>query len=106
MQGNVLLLTAEDNPSDTVVPRLAAAGADSTRIEIVKMVREAGADRMFSLQTDLAMLRRKIDEIGDVVLVLIDPISAYLGVGKVDSYRTTDVRAVLGPVVGNARRTS
>ena len=45
------------------------------------------------------MLRRKIDEIGDVALVLIDPISAYLGVGKVDSYRTTDVRAVLGPVV-------
>ena len=99
VQGNVLLLTAEDNPSDTVVPRLAAAGADRTRIEIVKMVREAGADRMFSLQTDLPMLRRKIGEIGDVVLVLIDPISAYLGVGKVDSYRTTDVRAVLGPVV-------
>ena len=66
------------------------------------MVREADKDRMFSLQTDLEMLRRKIDEVGDVVLVLIDPISAYLGVGKVDSYRTTDVRAVLGPVVSLA----
>jgi hypothetical protein len=32
-------------------------------------------------------------------LVIIDPISAYLGVGKVDSYRTTDVRAVLAPLV-------
>jgi putative DNA primase/helicase len=32
-------------------------------------------------------------------LLLIDPISAYLGVGKVDSFRTTDVRAVLAPVV-------
>ncbi len=31
--------------------------------------------------------------------MLIDPISAYLGVGKVDSFRTTDVRAVLGPLV-------
>jgi hypothetical protein len=33
-----------------------------------------------------------------VVLILIDPVSAYLGIGKVDSYRTTDVRAVLGPL--------
>jgi RecA-family ATPase len=101
-RGKVILFTAEDDPSDTVVPRLAAAKADLTRIVIISMVREAGKDRMFSLQTDLEMLRRKIDEVGDVVLVLIDPISAYLGVGKMDSYRTTDVRAVLGPVVSLA----
>jgi hypothetical protein len=37
--GNVILLTAEDHPGDTVVPRLVAAGADLERIEIVKMVR-------------------------------------------------------------------
>jgi hypothetical protein len=101
-QGNVILLTAEDAVDDTVAPRLEAAGADRTRIEIVKMVREQNGERMFSLHTDLAMLREKIMEVGDVVLVLIDPISAYLGVGKVDSYRTTDVRAVLGPLVSLA----
>jgi hypothetical protein len=35
--------------------------------------------------------------VGDVKLVQIDPITAYLGNsdGKWDSYRTTDVRAVL-----------
>jgi AAA domain len=38
-QGNVVLLSAEDDPSDTVVPRLIAAGADLERIEIVRMVR-------------------------------------------------------------------
>jgi hypothetical protein len=101
-KGNVILLTAEDALDDTVAPRLEAAGADRARIEIVKMVREQGAGRMFSLHTDLAMLREKIVEVGDVVLVLIDPISAYLGVGKVDSYRTTDVRAVVGPLVNLA----
>jgi hypothetical protein len=63
------------------------------------MVCAGGKDRMFSLVTDLKMLRQKIAEVGDVALIEIDPISAYLGVGKVDSFRTTDVRAVLGPVV-------
>ena len=96
----MILFSAEDDPSDTVVPRLAAAGADSkSHRDRQDGSFEAGNDRMFSLQSDLVMLRRKIGEVGDVVLVLIDPISAYLGVGKMDSYRTTDVRAVLGPLV-------
>jgi hypothetical protein len=101
-QGNVLLLSAEDDPSDTVVPRLAAAGADLNRITIVGMVREGGKDRMFNLHGDLEMLRQTIVSVGNVAAVLIDPISAYLGVGKIDSYRTTDVRAVLAPLVNLA----
>jgi hypothetical protein len=53
---------------------------------------------MFSLIDDLEKLRRKITEVGNVVALLIDPISAYLGIGQVDSYRDSDVRAVLGPL--------
>jgi putative DNA primase/helicase len=98
-QGNVLLLTAEDNINDTVAPRLTATGADLERVHVVKMVRGDTKDRMFNIATDLELLRQKIVEVGDVRLVLIDPISAYLGVGKVDSFRTTDVRAVLAPLV-------
>jgi putative DNA primase/helicase len=98
-QGNVVSLSAEDDPRDTVVPRLLAAGADLERIEIVNMARDGSKRRMFSLVTDLALLRQKIVEVGNVKLVLIDPISAYLGVGKVDSFRTTDVRAVLAQLV-------
>jgi hypothetical protein len=97
-QGNVILATAEDDISDTVVPRLLAAGADLTRIEIVRMVREENRDRMFSLISDLDLLRDKILKVGDVRMVQIDPISAYLGVRKIDSFRTTDVRAVLSPI--------
>ena len=97
-QGSVVIFSDEDDPNDTLVPRLAAAGADLDRIHIIKMVRDDKNSRMFSLVSDLDALRRKIIEIGDVRLVLIDPISAYLGVGKVDSFRTTDVRAVLTPL--------
>jgi hypothetical protein len=96
--GNVIVLTAEDDINDTIVPRLMAAGADLKRVTIIKMVHEAGKERMFSLITDLAVLRQKIIEIGNVTMVLIDPISAYLGIGKIDSFRATDVRAVLGPL--------
>ena len=85
------------------MPRLKAAGADLDRVHIIKMVCEPDEDgqpqkRMFSLVTDLEMLRQKIIKIGNVAAVLIDPITAYLGVDEVDSYRDTDVRAVLGPL--------
>ena len=97
--GSVVIFSDEDDPNDTSVPRFAAAGADLDRIHIIKMVRDdKNGSRMFSLVSDLEALRRKIIEIGDVRLVLIDPISAYLGVGKVDSFRGTDVRAVLTPL--------
>ena len=92
-QGNVIIFSDEDDPNDTLVPRLAAAGADLDRVHIIKLVRnDKNGTRMFSLVSDIEVLRRKIIEIGGVVLVLIDPISAYLGVGKVDSFRSTDVR--------------
>jgi putative DNA primase/helicase len=58
-------------------------------------------ERMFSMVDDLGLLRQKIEATGDVIGILIDPITAYLGSGKggVDSFRDTDVRAVLGPLV-------
>jgi hypothetical protein len=96
--GNVILLSAEDDISDTIIPRLMAAGADLNRITILKMMREAGQERMFSLVTDLHALRQKAVEVGNVKAMIVDPISAYLGIGKVDSYRATDVRAVLSPL--------
>jgi putative DNA primase/helicase len=99
LQGNVFFLSAEDDISDTIVPRLTAAGADLRPVHIVRMARQPdNSRRQFSLVTDLALLRRKVEEIGDVRLIVIDPLSAYLGVGKIDSYRTTDVRAVLSPL--------
>jgi RecA-family ATPase len=49
-------------------------------------------------KTSPALLHKAIKKIGNVVLVIIDPVSAYLGVGKVDSRSATDVRGVLTPL--------
>jgi len=96
--GNVILLSAEDDIKDTITPRLIAPGADLKRVTILKMMREAGKERMFSLISDLYALRLKVLEIGGVILIVIDPVSAYLGIGKIDSFRATDVRAILSPL--------
>jgi hypothetical protein len=102
--GNLLLLTSEDNLKKTIIPRLEAAGADLERVHILKMVGDTdpktgkSAKRMLNVATDLERSRAKILTVGNVKVVQIDPLTAYLGVGKVDSYRTSDVRAVLGPL--------
>jgi hypothetical protein len=103
-QGNVILFTAEDDLADTVVPRLIAAGADLAHVHIIKLVldtdkRGKRRHRMFNLARDLDMLRTKLAAIGDVALIVIDPVSAYFGPSReIDSFRDTDVRSVLAPL--------
>src|SRR5262249_3962054 len=97
-QGNVIWLNAEDGLQDTVVPRLVAAGSDLKRIRFINSAHVNGQERTFNLVTDLPLLRKAIEEMGDVVLIIIDPMSAYLGVGKVDGRSATDVRGVLTPL--------
>jgi hypothetical protein len=97
-QGNVIWFNAEDGACDTVLPRLVAAGADTDRVHFVNSVLIAGEEKHFSLVTDLHLLRKAIIRIGNVTLAIIDPVSAYLGVGKVDSRSATDVRGTLTPL--------
>ena len=103
--GSVIILSAEDGAADTIIPRLIAAGADRGRIHIVSAVgNEDGKGRRgFNLLADLDLLEKKIAEIGGVALVVIDPISSYLG--KIDSHKNADVRGVLEPIGEMAERT-
>src|SRR5262249_44058937 len=96
--GSAIILSAEDDAADTVVPRLLAAGANLDRVHLVRAVQGVSAGRRaFNLSADLDLLERKIREIGDAKLVVIDPISSYLG-PKVDSHVNAAVRGALEPV--------
>lgn len=101
--GHIVNLSAEDGEDDTIKPRLMAAGADCSKIHIVSAVREGSDRKMFNLQRDLDLLERLILTLGQsVVAVIIDPLTAYLG--PVDSHKTAEMRAVLGPIAEMAAR--
>jgi putative DNA primase/helicase len=100
-RGSVIIMSAEDDPEDTIRPRLEAAGADLSRCHVIGAVRDQdknGRDRMrgFSLVDDLPRLEAALGKIEDVALVIIDPITAYLG--DTDSHHNAEVRAVLAPL--------
>ncbi|MGQ0526672.1 MAG: AAA family ATPase [Alphaproteobacteria bacterium] len=100
-KGNVVFLSAEDDASDTIRPRLEAVGADLDRVFVVNAVKSCGNDgenyeRSFDLKQDIQNLDRFLREIGGAVLVVIDPISAYLG--GTDSHKNADIRALLSPL--------
>lgn len=106
-RGSVIILTAEDDVADTVRPRLEVAGADLARVHVIVALKatNGAGPRSFDLSQDIGRLEKAISEIGDVLLVVIDPISAYMGKpGKLDSYRSTDVRATLSPLQETAAR--
>jgi len=88
--GGVLFFAAEDDPADTIRPRLDAAGADSGRVYYCRNV-------------DLTEIESRVDQVPDCRLVVIDPIGSYLG-RCVDAYRENEVRAVLEPLAEIARR--
>ena len=103
--GSVIILANEDDAARTIRPRLDAAGADITKVHIVEGVAREGAEvDMFQLDSDIADLRDRTLQLGDVRLIIIDPPSAYLGT-KVDSYKDSDVRRVLMPLSTLANET-
>jgi putative DNA primase/helicase len=102
-QGNVLIVTAEDGIADTVRPRLDKLGADASRIHDIDLtVTTVGGSESLSLDRHIRLLEDEITR-RDAVLLIIDPVTAL--VGRSDTYKASDVRQLLTPVVSMAERT-
>ncbi len=96
---DALMMTAEDDIEDTVVPRLIAAGADLARISFLTGVREtdddgASRERMLLLDEHLDVLRQSVQDRQRITkLIVVDPLSAFLG--KTDSHNNAETRGLL-----------
>ena len=91
-----LIISSEDAASDTLVPRLMAAGADLTKIRIYRITKVKGGEKSFSLDTDLPALRRMLEKNPNIKLVIIDPISNHLGSLKMNAEQ--ELRNALTPL--------
>ena len=106
LRGHSLVLSAEDDPADTILPRLMANGANLGRVHVLAGVREGftpeGREvrRELCLADDIDKLSAALEKIPDVALVVIDPIAAYLG--ELDSHRDASVRGLLAPLAALA----
>lgn len=97
-RGSVIMIGCEDDAGDTVVPRLLAAGADLQRVHILDWAVDAKSRqrRHFDVQGHIDQLMELVRRLGDARLIVIDPITAYMG--RADTHVTADVRGALAPL--------
>lgn len=99
---SVVIWSSEDDPADTIVPRLIAAGADLGRVYILQgRINGLGEIEPFDPARDMDLLAAELERIGDVGMVMLDPIvSAVAG----DMHRANDVRRALQGLVDLAEQ--
>jgi len=102
--GGTVILSAEDGLADTIRPRFDAAGGDPSKVVAVSTVPDGeGSERQIAIPDDLHMIEAAIERV-EAVLVVIDPLMAFLP-GEVNSHRDQDVRRALAPLARLAERT-
>ena len=101
-KGSTIFLTAEDNLADTVRVRADDAGADCRKIHVLDGLIN---DEIFLLSKHLSFLEKEIKRIGDVLLLVLDPITAF-GIPLLSSSKDEGktVRARLTPLVKLAEK--
>jgi KaiC/GvpD/RAD55 family RecA-like ATPase len=104
---DVVLLTAEDDPNDTIAPRLDLAGADSSRVHLIQgtsnydPVTGAKSLDIVSLANDLGAIERTIKKTKAGMFV-IDPLTSF---ADSDTNKTVDMRRLLDGLKKVAERT-
>jgi hypothetical protein len=99
-KGEILLLNAEDHVRQSLKPRLIAAGFDQNSVHILDgtiLAKDANKKiRSIALASDLELIEAFLRDNPQVGLLVIDPISNYLGGKNMNS--SQEVRSVLTPV--------
>ena len=95
IQRNVVIWSGEDSFETTLGPRLIKSGANLDNIYFIQGVLDASGKRPFDPAKDINYLREKMAAIGNIGLLIVDPIiSAVSG----DSHKNNEVRRGLQPL--------
>ncbi|TCO83080.1 AAA domain-containing protein [Plasticicumulans lactativorans] len=97
----VVIWSGEDDPADTLVPRLVAAGADLAHVHIVGDVRDQEGERPFDPAQDVPVLAEACARLDDLGLIIVDPIVSAVAA---DSHKNAEVRRALAPLVDLGQR--
>ena len=92
---DVVFLSSEDDMEDTIAPRLIVAGADMTRIHFARISENTSGtieEGIVCLDRDLPALEEIIKRYPDTVLIIPDPVIAFLG--DADPNKDKDVRPI------------
>jgi hypothetical protein len=101
--GSVIIMSAEDDPARTIVPRLKCAGAALQKVRILEaVILDEGTEALPRLRTDIERIGDAAASLGDCRLIVIDPVSAYLG--GTDDHKNAELRGVLSPLKRLAER--
>jgi RecA-family ATPase len=97
MTGDTIILTSEDDPADTIRPRLDALGADVSRIHIIKgestpdgKIKPMNLKKVFVFLDAVEQIRNKGH---DFYLLIVDPLDSFLD--GADGNSNEEVRAAL-----------
>jgi putative DNA primase/helicase len=103
----VLLAASEDDPADTIVPRLMAAGAKLENVVLVTVsTQRQGApksNRMLKLKEDAKLLEAALKKHPDIALVALDPLSSFFGGESLNKDET--VRPIMDALTNALRKT-
>lgn len=86
---NVVWIGSEDSAGIDIRPRIVAAGGNDTRVLVVK-------SGWIQLPRDIDEIRRAMAELGDVGMLVIDPVGNHI-TGK-NSNSDTDIRDAIAPL--------
>jgi hypothetical protein len=100
---SVIMLNVEDDLEDTILPRFRLAGGDKSRLFHVKGTRAVDAsERGVILTEDMQKLSDLAQSLRDLGLIVIDPITNYLGSSKMNAEE--QMRAILTPLASLAAK--
>ena len=93
---DAIVWSGEDDPSDTLVPRLAVSGAELARVHFITGAYGPDGRRSFDPARDMPMVAERLAALPEVRVLILDPlVSAVAG----DSHHNAEVRRSLQPVV-------